>query len=66
MPDEPLVYGLYECYAATTDANLQNIHISHDHFVARNDVDALVEGRKRCAGARYVDVRRICDAEVLG
>lgn len=47
MPDELLVYALYESFAATCDVNLTRIQIWHDHFVARNDEEALAIGRQK-------------------
>lgn len=59
MPDEPLIYGLYESFSATCDVNLTRVDIHHDHFVARNDEHALEIGRQK---ARQLDVtvRRVC------
>lgn len=58
-PDS-LVYGLYECYAATATVDLQNNHIYHDLLISRDDEHAVAEARRK-SSMQVVKVTRIMD-----
>jgi hypothetical protein len=65
MPDEPIVYGLYESFAASATVDLRSVAIYHHQFVARDDAHAMTLAREKSNGIIDVKVTRLMDVRPM-